>query len=109
MLRIFSIMQSDWTPLHLAAARGRVHVIKFLLENNASINARDAVSVHAYVCLCISIFKSSYKYAMTRKQALLSDLMFNIMYRCYTDDQYNSDMIFTQLLYYATPTLGLFI
>ena len=52
-----------------------------------------------YVCVhvCINIVKSSYvtyEYAMTCKQTLLSHFMFNnnFMYRCYTDDRYDSDM-----------------
>ena len=62
-----------------------------------------------YVCVCVyqyyQVFITyMYEYAVTCKQApagscILFDLMFNIMYKCYTDDKYNSDMIFTQLLY----------
>ena len=40
---IFHLIQDEWSPLHLAASRGKADVVKFLLENGANKDAQEKV------------------------------------------------------------------
>ena len=37
-------LQDQWTPLHLAAMKGRIGIVKLLLEEGADVNVMDNVS-----------------------------------------------------------------
>ena len=37
-------LQGQWTPLHLAARKGRINIVKVLLEEGADVNIMDDVS-----------------------------------------------------------------
>ena len=38
---------NQWTPLHIAAKRGRIEIVKFLVDKGADVNvkAKDRVSI----------------------------------------------------------------
>ncbi len=65
----------NWTPLHVAAAHGREHVVEWLIKNGAQLNARDNVSDH-------TIGDSCEMFCQDRKELITHFFVFNWLLLC---------------------------
>lgn len=58
LVLLYNFLVHQMTPLHVAAERGRSHVVKFLAENRASVNIKNCKGV-CFSCMWLYHLKST--------------------------------------------------
>ena len=52
---------NQWTPLHVAASKGRDYTVKYLVKKGADISIKDKAGVSITIPLMIDKFEAEYQ------------------------------------------------